>query len=278
MSIPCLRSFDGRLSAHIGFLFTEQAFAERPEAARRVGFGAVEHPNPFDTPAPELARRLSDAGLRFAQTGFPAGDVTRGEKGFAALPEHVARFRSSVQPTLDYAEAIGCRLVHAMAGVRPADVANPLLWETYLENLAFAADAAATRGIDILIEPIGPGSIANYIIDDPGLAITAIHDLRRPNVGLLMDIYHCVSLGHDPVRLITEHAAIIKHVQIADFPGRHEPGSGTIAFDPIFEALKAVGYSGYIGCEYHPSLTTAASFSWLPAAPGDAGAQFTGVR
>jgi hydroxypyruvate isomerase len=254
-----------RLSAHIGFLFTEIPFEERFAAAKRVGFDAVEHPNPFATPARQVARLLAESQMRYIQTSFPAGDPARGEKGFAALPAHTARFRASIEPTLDYAEEIGCRLVHAMAGVRPADVAGDVLWHTFLDNLAFAADAAQRRGIDILIEPVGPGSVANYIVDDPALAVNAIRALARPNVKLLMDVFHAVSLGCDPVQLIRTNAAEIGHVQIADSPGRHEPGTGSIAFRPIFEVLDEVNYQGAVGCEYHPSTSTAASFTWIEA-------------
>lgn len=267
-SLATIRLADGpeRLSADVGFLFTEWPLADRFAAAARAGFRAVEHPNPFAIPAPDLARTLSDHGLTFVQTSFPAGDPARGEKGFAALPDRASAFRESVDPTLDYAEAVGCRLVHAMAGVRPAGVAQDVLWETYLDSIAYAADAAARRGISILIEPVGPGSIADYVIDRPALAVSGIRTLGRPNVKLLMDVFHCVSLAQDPVSLIREHAALIAHVQIADHPGRHEPGLGTIAFGPVFEAPDAVSYRGFIGCEYHPTARTEDSFGWRKAA------------
>lgn len=254
-----------RFSAHIGFLFTEQPLPKRFAAASAAGFRAVEHPNPFGYPAREIAMLLDAHELHYVQTSFPAGDPARGEKGFAALPKRAAEFRASIVPTLDYAETIGCRLIHAMAGVRPMDAAPERLWDTYLESLAVAADAAARRGMSILIEPVGPGSIANYIVDDPAIAIDAITALSRPNVKLLFDVFHCVSLGQDPVTLIETHSDLIAHVQIADHPGRHEPGSGSIDFDPVFQALERVSYAGYIGCEYHPSGATTDSFGWLDA-------------
>jgi hydroxypyruvate isomerase len=256
--------YANRLSAHIGFLFTELPFQERIFAARKVGFKAVEHPHPFATPARLLKSVLSEADLSLVQTAFPSGDMVRGEKGFAALPGSTARFRATVEPTLDYVEAVGCRLVHAMAGIRPADISHEEIWQTYLDNLSFAADAAVKRGIGILIEPIGPGTIANYIVDDPHVAMNAIKALNRPNVGLLMDVFHCESLGHDSVQFIHENGSYIRHAQIADHPGRHEPGSGSINFDAILESLTKVGYRGFVGCEYHPSFSTETSLSWFP--------------
>lgn len=261
-----LGAFADRLSGHCGFLFTELPLPERFAAAARAGFRAVEHPNLFATPAREVKGWLECAGVPLVQTGFPAGDAARGEKGFAALPDRVDHYRSTIEPTLDYVEELGCRMVHPMAGVRPAGVAQDVLWATYLENLAFAADAAAKRGMTVIVEPIGPGSIANYVIDDPLLAVEAIRDIGRDNVKLLFDAYHCACLGHDPAALIRTHAALIAHVQIADDPGRHEPGTGTIAFDPIFSALEEVGYRGLVGCEYHPATTTEAGLGWMRTA------------
>ncbi len=260
-----LGAFADRLSAHIGFLFTELPLPERPAAAARAGFRALEHPNLFAHPARVVSGWFRDAGLPLVQTGFPAGDAARGEKGFAALPERCAEFRAGVEPTLDYVAELGCRMVHAMAGVKPAGVEWARLWDTYLDSIAYAADAAAKRGMTIIIEPIGPGSIANYVIDQPALAVDAIRALGRPNVALLFDAYHCACLGHDPAALIRAHAALIAHVQIADDPGRHEPGTGTIAFAPIFQALDEVGYAGPVGCEYHPLEGTAAGLGWMRA-------------
>ena len=169
-----LGPFADRLSGHCGFLFTELPLAERFAAAARAGFRAVEHPNLFATPAKTVKGWLEGAGVPLVQTGFPAGDAAKGEKGFAALPDKRAHYRSTIEPTLDYVEELGCRMVHPMAGVRPAGADRAVLWETYLENLAFAADAAKARGMTVIVEPIGPGSIAHYVVDDPLLAVEAI--------------------------------------------------------------------------------------------------------
>ncbi len=252
-----------RFSAHIGFLFGEIPFGARFAAARKHGFAAVEHPSPFETPAATVREYLDDNGLVYVQTGFPAGDASRGEKGFAALPEKRTQFRGAITPTLDYASQIGCKMVHAMAGVVPVGATRSVLWTEYLENLAYAADAASAYDVDIIVEPVGPGSIADYFIADPAIAMEAIKAVGRPNVKLLMDVYHAVSLGTEPLAFIRKHHSMIGHVQIADYPGRHEPGSAIIDFARVFQVLTDVGYGGHIGCEYHPSTSTEESFGWM---------------
>lgn len=252
-----------RFSAHIGFLFGELPFAERFAAASNVGFTAVEHPSPFHIPVEQVADLLEDNDLEFVQTGFPAGDPARGEKGFAALRDRRADFRDAIAPTLDYASRIGCHMLHAMAGIVPAGAPRQAMWDEYLENLGFAADAARAYDIDIIIEPIGPGSITNYFIDQPQLALDAIKALARPNVRLLFDVFHAVSLGTEPLAFIAAHSRLIGHLQIADFPGRHEPGSAVIDFAKVFAAVSQAGFAGHIGCEYHPSERTIDSFGWM---------------
>jgi hydroxypyruvate isomerase len=257
-----------RFSAHIGFLFIELPFEERFGAAQSAGFGAVEHPSPFGTPADGLKSLLSEHRLTFVQMGFPAGDPAKGEKGFAALPDMRGKFRESVGPTLDYASEIGCGMLHAMAGVIPPASSHEAMWDEYLDNIGFAADAASSHGIDIIIEPIGPGSIANYFVRDPQMAVEAIQALGRPNVKLLFDVFHAVSLGTEPLSFMAHHRSLIGHVQIADYPGRHQPGSAVIDFRKIFAALTDIGFAGHVGCEYHPSGRTTDSFGWMEDVTG----------
>jgi len=259
-----------RFSAHIGFLFTELPFAERFAAARSFGFGAVEHPAPFDTMPSVVAQLLSEANLTYVQTGFPAGDARKGEKGLAAFPHRRDEYRSSVIPTLEYASEVGCKMVHAMAGVVASDLSEAAMWDEYLENVAFSADAARAYGIDIIIEPIGPGSVANYLIPKPQVAVDAIGSLDRENVKLLFDVYHAISMNVEPLAFMEGHRDLIGHVQIADYPGRHEPGSGIVDFANIFDKLETIGFAGHIGCEYHPSGQTSESFGWLSTTRGRA--------
>lgn len=254
-----------KFSAHIGYLFSDLPLLERISAARASGFDAVENPAPYATPAADVAAALKQAGLTYVQMGLPSGDPAKGEKGLAALPDRVAEFRATLEPSLDYAAAVGCRAMHAMAGVRPDGVPAERLWATYLDNLALAADAAKARGMLLLLEPIGSGTIANYVLDHPDLALRAIADLKRDNVRLIFDAFHTVNAGLDPLPFIRDHVDLIHHMHIADYPGRHEPGTGTVDFAALYATLDKAGYAGLIGCEYVPAGRTQDGLSWLAA-------------
>ncbi|MEP7456614.1 TIM barrel protein [Phyllobacterium sp. SB3] len=252
-------------SAHLGYLFGELPLSNRVAAAAEAGFAAVEHPHPYSISADEMARELSHAGLSFTQIALPAGDTLKGEKGLAILPNRLAEFSDSINRGLDYAEAIGCRMVHVMAGLKPSGIAPRVLWSTYISNLQLAAEAAARRGITILIEPIGAGTLSGYYVDHPAIAARAITDAGLSNIRLLLDIFHCVNSGLDPVAAIRHYGGLLAHVHIADHPGRHEPGTGHIEFPSVYRALDQVGYAGVVGCEYIPITETRSGLGWIAA-------------
>lgn len=252
-----------RFSAHIGYLFTELALADRLMAAARAGFVAVEHPAPMQIEASRMRRLLVDAGLGFAQMGLAAGDASRGEKGLAALPEARQRFRDATQAGLDYAAEIGCRQVHPMSGVLPAGSSLDVLWPVYLENMGFVADEAAKRDLTVLIEPIGPGTLPDYALARTRSALDAIAGLGRGNVKLLFDVFHGANEGIDPADFIASHGDVIAHIHFADRPGRHEPGTGELDYAAIRQALARADYSGLLGCEYVPSGHTAEGLHWM---------------
>lgn len=206
---------------------------------------------------------LRDCGLVFAQIGIAAGDPSRGEKGLAALPAEHERFRQAALRDLDYAAEIEARFVHPMAGVRPSGVAHDILWQTYLENLNFTAEAAEERGLRVLIEPIGRGTISGYAMDTMPLAVQALKELGRPDVRILLDVFHSANDELDPCELIREHAALISHIHLADYPGRHEPATGHLDFPSIYRQLEAVRYDGFLGCEYTPQNGTREGLSWM---------------
>lgn len=252
-----------RYSAHIGYLFSELGFEQRFRAARDWGFAGVENPSPYGTPARDVARWLDNEGLHYVQFGLPAGDASKGEKGLAALPDRVDEFYSSVSIGLDYAGAIGCTKVHAMAGVIGPEQSHEAAWAVYLENLAYAADAAGRADITILVEPMSPGAVPHYLLDSPARAAAAIAAIGRPNVRLLLDIFHTAYCGLDVPAAIRQYGPLIGHVHLADFPGRHEPGSGSIDFEAVYQALADIGYDGFLGCEYTPLGQTEAGLGWL---------------
>lgn len=258
-------------SAHIGYLFNEVPLEQRFAAARKAGFFMVEHPSLYSLPAARVKQLLAENGLGIVQSSFPAGDITRGEKGFAALPDQIERFRASLAGSLDYAVEAGIPALHCMAGVRPAGANPRQMWDTYIDNMCMAANAAAERGMLLLIEPISSGSIADYFIEDPADAVRAIAEIAAPNVRLLFDVFHATMIGRDPFAFIRQHAAQIYHIHIADHPGRHEPGTGTIDFQRLYDVLEAVEYDGFIGCEYTPCGTTVDGLGWLDRSPHTAG-------
>lgn len=250
-------------SAHIGYLFSDKPIHERVAAAARYGFAAIEHPSPYSIPASQMADWLKSSGLRYTQFGLHSGDAAKGEKGIGIFPERRTEFRASVKAGLNYAEAAGVRMVHAMAGILSADKQSHHHWDCYVENLAFAAHEGKLRGIKIIVEPMSPGAVPDYFLQTPDRAAHAIAEAGGENLGLLLDIFHTANLGLDIGTQIEKHAAIIAHVHIADFPGRHEPGSAQLNFDDIERALRRVGYDGLLGCEYIPANSSEEGLGWL---------------
>lgn len=248
-----------RFSAHIGYLFGEAPLAERFGLARAAGFDAVEHPDPQALPASRLRALLDGNGLGFAQMSSGAGSP--GEKGLAALPGREAEFREGFRRALDYAEAIGCPLLHPMAGV--ADQ-TPAARQAYLGNLRFAVEACRSRPVAVLVEAISHAAVPGYFVPTLPEALRLAEEAAPGEVKLLVDSFHAAASGTDLAAFLAANAGRVGHVHIADFPGRHEPGSGSIDFGPVLRALDAGEYRGAIGFEYLPSKTTMASLGWLP--------------
>lgn len=255
-----------RYSAHIGYLFTDLPFGERVREAKRHGFSAVEYPAPYDTPASVMAEWLAETGLPYVQFGLHSGDPARGEKGLAIFPERREEFRASVEDGLSYAETVGVRLLHAMAGVLPQSARTPDHWHQYIENLSYAADAAEQKGVTILVEPMCQQAVPDYFIQTPDRAAEAIAVTGRKNIRMLFDVFHTVSAGLDLFTQIAKHGSLIGHVHIADFPGRHEPGSGTLDFARLRRAFREIHYCGLFGCEYVPRTSTVEGLGWLAEA------------
>lgn len=246
-----------RLSAHIGYLYADLPLADRLAAAARDGFTAVEHPEPWAIPAAEMRRRIGDLGLTFTQV--TSGMGAPGEKGLAALPGREAEFRSGFARALGYAQEVGCPFVHPMAGV-PAGGALAA-GETYLANLAWAVERCAGTPVRVLVEAI---TIPGYHMGTLAQAMD-LQDRFGGRFSLLFDSYHAAVMGEDPAGWVRAHAARIGHVHVADHPGRHEPGTGTIDFPTLLAALKGAGYTGAIGFEYLPTTpSNSDSLHFLP--------------
>lgn len=240
-----------RLSAHIGYLYTELPLQDRLAAAARGGFTAVEHPEPWAIPAAEMRQRLADLGLVLAQV--TSGMGAAGEKGLAALQGREADFRAGFRRAVDYAIATGCPFVHPMAGTG-GDAA------CYDANIGWAQAQIAGSGLRLLIEAI---TVPSYHLATLEQAM-ALQDRLGGAPALLFDSYHAAVLGYDPVAFVQAHAARIGHVHIADHPGRHQPGTGTLPLVALRAALQRAGYAGAIGFEYIPIGPTEDSLGFLP--------------
>lgn len=253
---------NNKLSAHIGYLFKEVPLGERVASAAAAGFTAVEHPQPFSI-GPQVMRKMVDEhGLFFAQLAGGAGDASKGEKGLASLPGREADFRASFDRALEYALIVGAPLIHPMAGV-PGDENAAQAKDVYLENIRYAVDQTAGSGARVLIEAISEAAVPGYAISSLQKAIEVQDIFGIEKVTLLVDTFHAAVTEVELTKWIPWNGARIGHVHIADFPGRHEPGTGTLPFNDILSALQAVEFGDAIGFEYIPSNSTVESASFL---------------
>lgn len=251
-------------SAHLGYLFTEVPLEARFAEARRAGFDVVEHPAPFILSAAEVRARLEDNGLRMAQ--ISSGPGGEGRKGLAALPGHGPAFQGVLCRALDYAEEIGCPLVHPMAGVPEAGTEPERCEGAWLENIGFATTASRDRPVRIFVEAISRATVPGYFLHrlDQYLSLTARLEVTPP---VLVDAYHAAMNGEDAATFLRNHPERLAHVHVADAPGRHEPGTGSYDFRPLEAVLTEIGYSGSIGCEYIPKGDTIDGLAWRAAWP-----------
>lgn len=254
-----------KFAANLSFLFVDVPFPARFARAAAAGFAGVEYLFPYAWPAAEIAGWLRAAGLQQVLFNLPPGDWDAGERGLACLPGREKEFAAGVETALAYAQALDCRQVHCMAGLRPAGVDDAALTATYVANLRQAADRFAGIGATVLIEPINSRiDMPGYWLDDIRHAVALLDLIDRPNVRLQLDLYHAQIIQGDLARCIEANIERIGHLQIADNPGRHEPGSGEINYPFLFALLDRLGYAGWVGCEYKPLTTTEAGLGWLP--------------
>jgi hydroxypyruvate isomerase len=243
-------------------LFTELPFVDRLHAAADEGFYAVECLFPYEVPAERFASQLRASNLTLALFNMPAGNWEAGDRGLAALPDRVDEFRTGVFAALDYARITGCTRLHLMAGLvgmAQRDSARV----TLIDNIRFAADIVGQSGIEILLEPINSRiDMPGYFYDRTDAVLAVIDDCGRSNVKLQFDIYHMQIMQGDLARTIRQLLPIIGHIQIADNPGRNEPGTGEINYGWILDELDRLSYQGYVGCEYQPLTQTVAGLGW----------------
>lgn len=252
-----------RFSANLSMLFTEVDFPARFERAARAGFKAVEYLFPYPWKKEELAAALAKNGLQQVLFNLPAGDWAGGERGIACLPGREGEFREGVALAIQYAKALDCPQVNCLVGMPPAGAPPEKVRQTLLDNLRFAAAALEKEGRRLLIEPLNGRDVPGFYLYGTGNAIQLIAEAGHPNLYLQYDLYHMQITEGNLMQTIQAHLSRIAHIQIADNPGRHEPGTGEINYPNIFRFLEKEGYAGWIGCEYKPIGKTEEGLAWM---------------
>lgn len=246
-------------------LFTEQPFMERFAAASAAGFKAVEYLFPYAFDKAALAKALKDNNLKQVLHNLPAGDWDAGERGIACHPDRMEEFRAGVDKAIDYAKALGCPQVNCLAGKLPAGVSREQAQSTLVANLRFAADKLKAAGIKLLIEPINSYDIPGFFLNTTAQANAIIDEVGSNNLFIQYDIYHAQRMEGELAATAQKYLPRIAHIQLADNPGRNEPGTGEINYPYLFRHLDAIGYKGWIGCEYKPKTTTTEGLGWIKA-------------
>lgn len=252
-----------KFAANLTMLFTEVPFLERFALARKAGFTHVEYLLPYAFKAEELKAELQKHGLQQVLFNLPAGDWAAGDRGIGAAPGRESEFRAGVPKAIEYAKVLGVPRVNLLAGKRVAGRSDEEHWQTLVQNARFAATELAKHGIELLIEPINHYDIPSFFINRTEQSLKLLDEIAQPNVRVQYDIYHAQREEGELAATIAKHLARIGHIQIADNPGRHQPGTGEINFPFLFRRLDELNYAGYIGLEYIPQPDSAGSFGWL---------------
>ena len=270
------------IAANISLLFDELPLLERPAAAAAAGFDGVEAWWPFTTASPSardiepFLAAIEQAGIPLIALNFAAGDMAAGERGLLADPRRTADFRSSVEAAVYIATATGCRRFNALYGNHEHGLPHKQQHEHAAGNLAWAADRVRAVGGMILVEAVNVVENPSYLLPraaDAAHVVESARNAGHQNVGLLADVYHWALAGDDPGQLLRRYAALVSHVQVADAPGRHEPGTGSIRFAQVWQALHEIEYGGLVAAEYRPEGVTAHGLSWMNWLTKEAAAQ-----
>ena len=252
-----------KFAANLTMLFNELPFLDRFGAAAEAGFDAVEFLFPYPYQASELAERLDAHKLKLVLHNLPAGNWEAGERGIACLPDRKGEFQDGVGRAIEYAKALKVPQLNCLVGIPTAGVSRDTALETIVDNLTSAAGALEREGVRLLVEPCNSYDIPGFALNRSAEALDVIAKTGSDNVYLQYDIYHMQRMEGELAATITKHFAKIAHIQLADNPGRNEPGTGEINYPFLFELLDTLGYDGHIGCEYKPRTTTLDGLDWL---------------
>lgn len=252
-----------RFAANLTMLFTEQPFLERFALAKLGGFTAVEFLFPYAFAATDIKAALDQNALKLVLHNLPAGNWEAGERGIACHPDRVAEFRAGVTKAIEYAQILGVPQLNCLAGITPAGANPQLVHDTLVANLQYAASELNKVGLKLLIEPINTVDIPGFYLNKTAQGIALLDAVGASNAYLQYDIYHAQRMEGELGNTIERYLPRIGHIQLADNPGRHEPGTGEINYPYLFELLDRLGYEGFIGCEYKPLKTTEAGLGWM---------------
>ena len=252
-----------RFAANLSMLFTEVPLLQRFERAARSGFACVEMQFPYEAPAAALREQLQAHRLKMVLHNLPGGDFAAGDRGIACNPARVDEFRSGVLRAVEYPSTLGVPQLNCLAGKAPAGVDEATLRSTFVANLRHAAAALKASGLKLLIEPINNYDVPGFWLNNTQKAIDVLDEVGADNAFVQYDIYHAQRYEGELAATLTRHLARIAHIQVADNPGRNEPGTGEINYPFLFQHLDRIGYTGWIGAEYKPLTTTEAGLNWM---------------
>jgi len=251
-----------KLSANLTMLFTETPFLKRFAAAREAGFTTVEYLFPYAEAPATLAGLLNEHGLTQDLFNLPAGDWAAGDRGIACDPSWTSGFRAGVAKAVGYAKALNCKKLNCLAGYAPKGVAQDILWNTLVENVRYAADVLAGEGLTLVVEFINQKDMPGFFLHTSAQTIRLIEAVDRPNLFMQYDVYHAQREEGELAATLRAHMNRIGHIQIADNPGRHQPGTGEINYNFLLAEIDRLGYQGFVGLEYVPDPDTRASLAW----------------
>jgi len=251
-----------KFAANLTMLFTEQPFLDRFDHAAKAGFKAVEFLFPYAFNPGEIKRRLDANGLQLVLHNLPAGNWDAGERGMACHPDRVSEFREGVETAIGYAQVLGVRQLNCLIGKSPAGVSDAVLRQTVIENLRHAAQRLKEAGLRLLIEPINTFDIPGFYLNRTVQAASLLVEVGADNAFIQYDTYHAQRMEGELAATMEKYLPRIGHIQLADNPGRNEPGTGEINYPFLFAHLDRIGYDGWIGCEYKPATTTDAGLGW----------------
>ena len=252
-----------KFAANLTMLFNEVPFLDRFERAASAGFKAVEFLFPYAYSPSEIKQKLEQFDLSLVLHNLPAGDWDSGERGIACLPDRVDEFRTGVAKAIEYAKALHVPQLNCLAGKAPAGVDMQLVHQTFVDNLKYAASELQRADLKLLIEPINTFDIPGFFLSKTQQGIAILDEVGADNAFLQYDIYHAQRMEGELANTVEKYLGRIAHIQLADNPGRHEPGTGEINYSYLFKFLDQVGYQGWIGCEYKPANSTEAGLAWL---------------